>query len=338
MTFANLEQRIADGYITMLPPFVPDASSGVSIPEQQAFYALMNGLYQLAFNEPQLFVATLHEDDAYPGFLKAPYGKPQLQTHMNKFTKAVDGLLQNMLLLGQGGEVQLNRRQQVILGRIGVSDFANLPAAWVWLANRPGGDLTDFSFCLFDKNYPYARDIYARLLGDKAFTKLESWMLQHGYKSYNIKNITASDCKLSLSYANSAWGEGPPNGGFEYKVRQTGISVRYDVCFASPLIIGLCIPGGLKMFLEAFDSADTAVKSFIARRTKKCDGCRYCVQTDKTGNRALAKIPVTHEGQRYDLCPYFPGYNYRWASLDEELAQRLIAMLAFMDGLAPQGK
>lgn len=338
MPFLNLEQRMAQSYIDMLPPFVPDEKADICISEQERFYALMKGLYQLAFDEPLLFVASLHEDDAYPGFVKSNYGKPALQVNMKKFTKAVDTLLQNMFLIGRGSDVKMNKRQLAILSRLAVTDLSSLPAAWIWMANRPDCSLTDFSFCLFKKGYPYTVDIYARLLGAAAFRKLENWMIEQGYQRYDIYNVTASDCKLSLTYANPAWSKERPNGGFEYKIKHTGISVRYDACFENPVVFGLCIPNGLKDFLKAFTMADKRVQDFIVERTKKCDKCRYCVQTDKTGTRPLAAMKVPHEGETFDLCPYFPGYSFRWTSISVELANRLIEMLAFMDKCAEYKK
>lgn len=162
----------------------------------------------------------------------------------------------------------------------------------------------------FQKEYPYTADIYAKLLGEEPFRRLEGWMLQNGYWRYDIYDATASDCKLSLTYANPLWGKEAPNGGFEYKIKHTGISVRYDYYTAQPTVLGLCIPNGLKTFLTAFDSMDDKPQEFVIERTKKCDGCRYCVQTDKTGTRLLAYIPVTCAQKKYLLCPYFPGYSY----------------------------
>ena len=37
MTFSSLEQRLAQGYIDMLPSFVPEENASVSISEQEHF-------------------------------------------------------------------------------------------------------------------------------------------------------------------------------------------------------------------------------------------------------------------------------------------------------------
>lgn len=335
MTYTSLEQRMAQTYIDMFPKFVPDEKANISVAEQELFYNLIKDLYKLAFDEPLLFVPSLHDDDAYPNrFNKSSYGKPDLQVNMQKFLKAMDTLLQNMFLIGKGDSVKLNKRQQIILSRLGINSFTNLPAAWIWMSTRPETNLMVFSNCLFKKDYSYTSDIYAHLLGYEAFCKLENWMISHGYKKYDIYDVNSSNRNLSLTYVNPAWSKECPNGGFEYKIRHTGIAARYDEFIKKPPVFGLCIPNGLKPYLDAFDSTSEENQSFIISHTKRCDGCRYCVQTDKTGSRSIACISISYKQDKYNLCPYFPGVGFCWTSIDNYLADQLIEMLSFMDKFA----
>ena len=336
MAYANLEQRMAQTYLDMFPGFVPEENAPVDESQQKIFYDLIKSLLKLAFNEPQYFAPVLHEDDAYPNrFNKSSYGKPELRVNMRKFLKAMDDLLQNMFVLGQGTSVKLQKGQTEILSKLGINDFTKLPAAWVWMATRPASNIVTFSHCFFKKGYPYTSDIYAPLLGEASFRKLENWMINKGYQSYDIFNVTASDCKLSLTYANPAWSKESPRGGFEYKIRHTGISICYEPLVREPPVMGLCIPNGLKAFLNTFDSMDKKLQDFILDHTKKCDACRYCVQTDKTGKRPLASVGLTHENINYNLCPYFPGYRYCWTSVNDKLVEQLVNFLSYMDKFAP---
>jgi NAD-dependent dihydropyrimidine dehydrogenase PreA subunit len=335
MTFASLEQRMAQTYRDMFPKFVPDKNAGIDVCEQEKFYFLMKNLYQLAFDEPLLFVPSLHEDDAYPGRYKKSYEKPKLINDMRKFLKAMDSLLQRMYLIGQDLNVKFDKRQQEILSRIGINNYGKLPIAWTWMATRPESNNVEFMYCLFDREYPYGSDIYASLLGESSFRKLEDWMIKQGYKRFDIFNKISSDNKLTLTYANPLWSKEPPNRGFEYKIRHTGISAQYDFYVQQPAVFGLCIPNGLKNYLTAFDSMSAKNRNFVVNHTKKCNGCRYCVQTDKTGSRPLAYIQVNYEQEKYNLCPYFPGYFFSWPSINDDLVDRLIEMLSFMDKFIP---
>jgi len=337
MTFESLEQRMVQAYIDLFPRFVPDEVSGIDIAEQERFYIIMKGLYQFISDDPTLIVPALHEDDAFPNrYSKSSYGKPELQANIRKVIKAMETLLHELFISGQGANVMLNKKQMTALSELGVDDMTRLPKAWSWMASRPGANLISFSYCLFKEDHSYTPDIYARLLGETAFRKLENWMIDKGYKHYDIHHTTASDCKLSLTYANPAWSTERPNGGFEYKVKNTGIAAQYDPCFKQPVALGLCIPKGLmKTLIESFDSMSKSMKAFIVDRTTKCWGCRFCVQTDKTGKRPLANIPIEYDSTEYTLCTYFPGYSYCWSHIDDELADRLIEMLSFMDKSAP---
>jgi hypothetical protein len=338
MKFTNLEQRMVQTYIDMFPKFIPDKNAKIGIVEQEKFYSLMKDLYQLAFNEPLLFVSFLHEDDVYPYRYKKSYGKPDLINNMRKFIKTMDLLLQNMYLIGKGSNINIDKRQQEILSRLGINNYNKLPLAWTWMANRPESNIIEFIYCHFDKNYPYTSDIYADLLGEAAFRKLENWMISQGYRRYDIYNLIGSDCKLSLTYANPLWDKTPPRGGHEYKIRHTGISAQYDFFTQQPAIFGLCIPKGLKLFLDNFQSMETKTKNFVISQTKKRDKCRYCVQTDKTNTRPLAFVKVNIDQKDYNLCTYFPGYAYSWTYINNELVEQLIDMLVLMDKYIPKNR
>ena len=80
----------------------------------------------------------------------------------------------------------------------------------------------------------------------------------------------------------------------------------------------------------------TKTRGFVINHTKKCDGCGYCVQTDKAGSRPLAYIQVNYGREKYNLCPYFPGYGFSWTTINDDLADQLIEMLSFMDKFIPK--
>lgn len=209
------------------------------------------------------------------------------------------------------------------------------------MAARPGADPVAFAYCLFDQTHTYAADAYARLLGEGPFRRLEQWMLSRGYRPFDIYRLDRwllgrgewPDYRLTLTYANPAWGPERPSIGNEYKINHTGISVQYDAYVQNPVSLGLCIPHGLAPFLAHFDAMEDSLKDFVIERTKHCDGCRYCVQTDKKGVRPLARIPVRHQGKEHLLCPIFPGYAYSWTDLDDALVDNLISFLSFMDSV-----
>ena len=57
------------------------------------------------------------------------------------------------------------------------------------------------------------------------------------------------------------------------------------------------------------------------------------VQTDKTGKRPLARIPVQYGGKGHGMCPYYPGYRFWWSGVDDALADNVIGEIPTSDEL-----
>jgi len=326
--YTSLEQRAAKYFIATFPRFIPDEKGPVSADEQRELYDLMRSLYQLAYDEPSLFASTPHEDDA-------AYKKQVRRGHILKFMKSMDALLESMFALGRGEPANLSKRQRVILDRLQIGDFSRLPPAWTWMSTRPEASITAFARCFFRSDYSYAADIYAELFGDeRAFRRLDQWLAAHGYVPQTLLDVVGSDCKLSLNYYNPAWDKKAPTG--TGPVRHTGITALYDPGREPPAVFWLGMPNRLKGCLAQFSLMSKQLQAFVMAHTKECDGCRYCVQVDKSGTRPLACAKVQHEQRDYSICPLFPGGSYRWPCIDDTLVDRLIEMLDFMDMLLPE--
>jgi hypothetical protein len=350
--FACLEQRMVNTYLDTFPSFVP-SETGPGTGAQEQFHQFMHGVYQRLSREPALMFSTLHEDDAHTRrFNKGADNKPKLKHLMRRAIKQVDALLMTFFQLGQSGQVDANtlvvdvsvsltKKHRILSEQLGLhlvtapdrtllshDEYAEMFQAWTWMATRPGASLLSFSRCLFRESYPYARDIYARLSGNEgAFRRLERYLIENRYT-----RMDNWDGTLTLDYYKTHRDKAPTKGGFQYGIRHTGISSSYDLLMDSPPVFGLCIPR-MKEILTAFDSMTPGVQDFVVARTKQCDGCRYCVQTDKTGKRPLARITVSYDERELRLCPYFPGYRFCWTSLSDGLVDDMIAMLGFMDRL-----
>ncbi len=107
-----------------------------------------------------------------------------------------------------------------------------------------------------------------------------------------------------------------------------GIEISYEdlcICPATLHVRTVC-------FTELLNRADeltAPAKKLIEKYTKTCNGCKYCVQTDKSGKRPFAAIMV--EG--VNKCPYFPAFSFRWTEINEELLKQIMALLDTYNGL-----
>lgn len=350
--YSCLEQRMVNTYLDTFPCFVP-SESGPGYRAQEQFYQFMHGLYQRLSVDPALLLSTLHEDDAYSHrFNKGADNKPKLKDWMRKAIKEVDGLVKTLFELARSGQVdshtlvvdasmKVSKKHWLVFEQLGLhlkskpgrcvfrhDAYDEMFQAMIWMATRPNASLLSFSRCLFQEGYPYSSGIYSRLSGNEmAFRKLERYLIESGYT-----RMDNWDGTITLDYFKTHGEEKPTKGGFQYGIHHTGISASYDPLMDKPQVFGLCIPR-MKDILTAFDYIPPRVQDFVVARTKKCDQCRYCVQTDKTGKRPLATQLVNYQGKEFDLCPYFPGYNYCEPELSDDYVDDMIAMLGAMDRL-----
>jgi len=345
ISYANLEQRMAHTYLDMLPPFVPLMSNDVSVHSQEQFYGFIKNMVQVIFDSPELLVTQLHEDDAYPNrFNRAAYGKPKLYYAMKKTINAIEELIFWLYSIGQSGivenekliisdAVKSKKNHIQALPYLGLTLDSNtlscaaydgLFPAWKWMAERKNS--TAFGRGMFDPQYPYIQDVYAKLFGDeKGFNHLLEYLAEHGYQRFEIERGPYTlDYVKSVGNGDSPLGSPLHGDHFHY-----GISAEYKHEAVAPQFMVLRILE-MKDLLLKFDQMESHLKDFVIQYAKKCDLCRYCTQTDKTGKRKELAIPVTH-GTIYNICPLYPGFNFCFSTLDEPLSNQLMAFLDFMD-------
>jgi hypothetical protein len=347
--YKSLEHRVLGAYIDTLPPFVPDKSSEVTEEGQKGFYDFVKSIYHNIYDTPLLLYTKLNEDDFYTyRFNKTFDKKPKLYIQMQSDIKKLEDFLNVLFQIGIEGRIEegkfvienskkINKKYLVILEQCGMSHFeeskkctllnnnAEIFHAWKWMASRHEATLLAFSRCLFNTEYSYAGDIYSHLLGStEAFNELEKYLQDNGYT-----RIDNRDNQIALDYVRNYGKKDMPVKDSWAERTHGGISLKYYNYVAKPPCISLRVPGN-KDILNNFELMDDELKAFVVRSNKKCDNCRYCVQTDKTGTRDLIYISVNFD-REYKLCPLFPGFDYCWDYMDHELAENMIRHLSFIN-------
>lgn len=288
-------------------------------------------------------------------FNKKADGKPRLAETMRSVLRKLEGVLETLLVIGRdgrldrdrllvSGEMKLNRKHVALLEEHGIQSVAEngqraffspdalqLVHAWKWMAEREGTVTPAFSRCMFRKDYPYTRDIYARLSGDsEAFGRLTAYLEQNGYVRLDNR-----DGKVALDYLKSCSSKEMPVKDAWAERTYAGISAQYDPLIRIPAYYCLRLPRA-KEILQRFHEMDDEVKAFVLAYNHKCNGCGYCTQTDKTGTRSIAAVPVNRQEKEYLLCPLFPGFYYCWTALDAGVAEGIMRYLSFIErALAP---
>jgi hypothetical protein len=343
------------GHAGTFPPFVPTQSDLASEESQRQFHAFMGDVSGRLFNAPELLGLRLEPDDAYEDF-QLQKVKPKLIGAMHWHGKKIDAFYALLLKLGVVGTVEqstlrvpkaavrLSSKDLTTLGRLGLTtevqqeqvvlwsnEFPAMLEAWRMLSAaasaRDKGSLLVLSHCMFDPAYSYASDIFRGLVDDRpAFQHLEDFFTRNGYR-----RIDLSDGQLAVDWVKSYAPKDEPLKWHWAERTHGGLSISYDYRNRHPIAFGLRIPR-FREVLAHFGEMDAQLQDFVIGQTKHCDDCGYCTQTDKTGTRKSLAVPVVRNGE-YRLCPLFPGFTYRWTSMDEKRARQVIGMLAWIDEL-----
>ncbi len=83
----------------------------------------------------------------------------------------------------------------------------------------------------------------------------------------------------------------------------------------------------LSKVLRSYDQIDDELKALVFNRTKICDGCGYCIQTDKSGKRKRLAIKLEHYGETSAKYPLFPSFV--WNDLTEGMIKIVKKLFTF---------
>lgn len=184
--------------------------------------------------------------------------------------------------------------------------------------NFPDKEYLYFSRCVFSPADNWVAKAFDRgLSANGQLLRLCEQLESRGYKRVDCKDGK----RISLDYIKSYGKDAPLKISWADKTHY-GIELTFEDLRLEPYFIWLRLPS-YKGVLENLGKYSQTVKNFIFENGKNCDGCRYCVQTDKTGTRPLANVKVDDKRK----CTYFPSFNYNWRHLDEKLVDNFLSTL-----------
>jgi hypothetical protein len=350
--FISLAHRIVYSYIGIMPEYKHVKSDLFSEDSQRQLYEFIKNMDMKLCSTPELIGLPIQPDDSYHDW-ELQNRKPDLISQMRIIRKKTEEFITLLVRIGELGIIDASRmivgKEDMKLSKSTLSKFYDLGIrsevkngetvfwidkyphifpAWKYLSSKAiksGNQVFVFSLCMLDPEYPYSKDILYKLIKDEVSIKLlEEFLNLHQYQYVDsrgnglsmdwVKNYDKKDGPLKDSWAEREHG---------------GLSVFYDYTKKNQIIYGLRIPE-FKEIMAHFDEMDEGLKSFVIDRTKKCDHCGYCTQTDKTGERARQLVNVEHNGNN-QLCLLFPGFYYRWISINEDTVKQIMMFLLFAD-------
>lgn len=176
-----------------------------------------------------------------------------------------------------------------------------------------------FSRCAFEPDGIWLAEAY-----DKAFGAcgkligLTKALEERCYRRICCRNAE----KITLDYVKNHGVKEEPVKAAWAEREHSGIELGIDEIREKPLFLALRMPM-FKAVLSRIGEFDEQSGKFILSRTKSCDNCHYCIQTDKSGKRPIAAIGTANGAK----CPLFPGFGFIWYELDEELCEKLLTTI-----------
>ena len=357
-SFENLAQRSIYYFIATYPSFYSVNSADVNIDEQKAAYEFIKSIYIKLYENPTLLGIKLAPDDSFSDWQQQK-AKPDLAPAIRSIIKKLEEFITMLWSISTYGQAE---EYMLVVNKADVefkpSFIKQLAAFGVKVNKKVNEYVLEFPFNIkglkllaevsaqnvkppkdgkqkpyllfsrgvFDVTAPWSREVFGNMFTDQnIFDTLIDFLEQNGYKRIDNKECYN---QISLDYIKSY---GKPEDELKWAWAERthgGIEVVYEEIKKNQPLISLRIPY-FKEILSKSEMMNNQLKNFITSTTKKCDGCRYCVQTDKSGKRPFAYISF----DEHMLCPLFAGFQYRWKSLDNKTVDGMIEMLKFIDGI-----
>jgi len=347
MEYASLEQLVAARCLDTLSEYL-DKNAEISVTQQKEIRALVRDIYSAIKTAPNLLFASLHEPDIYRNrYNKSSEGKSELYGLIKRIATAIDNVIDSLLNIAKAAAVQEDGTFSVPTSiKIKKSHINIFDAVGISITKLKSGctispgihseafeaisglDITpqQLTWGVFSEPEKSVASIYRRNLGDtEAFDTLIGYLRENGYSCEVMR-----EGELNLDYSKD-YGKNPTPLKVAWGERNHGgMSFTYHRDVEPAFVSALRIPAN-KQLLAMADKMPESLRAFVVSRNTKCSGCRYCIQTDKTGTRPIIAINVEHAGKKYALCPNFPGFAFTFDKLDMTIVNNMIEYLHFID-------
>jgi hypothetical protein len=356
-SFASLEQRMIHSYISTTPPLIPVAESLLPLSAQTDLWSFLRSVLLAAYDDPSLIGLSATPDQFFADFALNK-SNPALHKSMVAARTKLEQLAMLLMdvsrsyvgdgdsLRGHREALPMQRKLIDSLARIGLDVGTDSDAVVItcpaypkalkglrYLTARVDASLGSWNrhacFRAFwncritDDLTAFARNLYVVQLDSATPLKslIES-LLTNGYWEHaeEIESVRYDIVKNSGDRTMRVYS---PEAAKNY----WGVSLYHDFRFQHPLALALRLPR-YRDVLARFDSLPDMVRRTVVRRTKPCDGCGYCTQTDKTHTRSKLAVSVQDPTRgRRQLCPLYPVWGYQTTRLDEATLSEFLATL-----------
>lgn len=340
-SFESLGKRILYPCLAVHPAFKPVTGCNAGEESQKQMYDFIYESIEAIEADLSIIDITFDPDDSYE-FWQPSKAKPGLIEKMHKIRKSYFALFEAFIKIGLAGEPQrdslfirkadlkISKKIKDKLSAFGLTceenkdgcilshhKYKELFPAWKLHCTQSEDnkitpqDLVVFLYGLFSGKLHKAAEMFFRVSNAVLISELEQYFIEKGYSCKNDE--------LKVSYEKEF-----PNK------QKSHLNVFYDWRKVNPLVFEFKVPH-FSQVIKFYDQMDTELKALVFHRTKICDGCGYCTQTDKTGKRPRLAIKLELDGETQPKCPLFPSFT--WGKVSESMIGTVKKLFDFAESV-----
>ena len=340
-SFESLGKRFINSYLETYPAFKPVKDCDVSENSQKQMYDFLYENITTIYSDLSVINIPNEPDDCFEHW-QAFNEKPELNAKMQKNKKEFCDFYECFIRMGYSGQVlqdsvfickgdqQITKKMKDKLPLFGLaciekddgylithSKYKEMFPAWKLHCNiskdgkGSANYITNFLHGRFmDKKYT-AAEMFGKLSDPVLISELEQYFFQKGY--------TCNHNDIGIKYEKVY-----PNKQMAY------MNIYYDWKRVNPLIFDFKAPHFSRV-MKYYDQMDDELKDMVFNKTKTCDGCGYCVQTDKTGKRPKLTQRLEFNGVKKPKCPLFPSFV--WNDINRKMISKVKKLFDFAENV-----
>lgn len=343
-SFDSLAHRCIYAYKCTYPGFFSIDDDRVSESSQRQMHGFLQDVINKIFDQPSLIDFQEEKDDFYENWMLNNQ-KPELDAKTRKIEKSFIDFYTYLYKLGECGEVKDHRfyvdknkmkfvkKRLQQLEQFGLQSESNSTAtifyhekypelfpAWKLLCERkmktPRGEIIRFIYCMYDPMKYYSEHLFGTCVDDPTLIReLDQFFEEKGYhKSFDEYGI-----HWDKEYTNKQKG----NAVFAFSWK------RWD-----QMMFTFRIPN-FRLMMNHYDEMKPELQELTFSRMKTCDGCGYCTQMDKTGERLLFAVNLKCNDDQAMKCPFFP--NMTWRYIDRVETEKIKELFDFAENSMRKG-
>ncbi len=341
-SFPTLGARIMNAYLASYPVFV-SSSDETTLESQHQLHAFFHGMIDICCQNPELIGIVSEPDRCFAERWHLNNRDPELMDAMTKIEKKFFDWVGTLHKLGALGQVQdgglyvaksawkLTSKLLEKLALFGLESESvpegiilrckAYPAIFpAWKKRSDAAPLQDGQIAFYTRFLigsvpvkPYrAAQMFGKLYDDPTWLEdLESFFEKLGYTCSNDER------GLQVRWVKEYPGKERGYLHISYRWRD-----RLQMCYE------FRVPS-FRLLLGHYEEMEYALKELCFIRTKVCDNCGYCTQTDKSGQRKKLALPLKYPDGEMLKCPLWPWFT--WSELDGETISKMERLFLFAE-------